>query len=337
MPTADQLGINDVKYILTERFGVDGRERGDEFDLLCPDPAHDERKIGSCSINLHTGLWKCLACGKAGDLISLGSLVMGEPYAAVKRSLEPSTPEALAATVRTRLASVLRRPERRKAAALREYVGRFYPPELYQRGFTEDTLDRWGVRFVYSDVLEGKTGQFTIAQSVAIPVRDANGQLLAWCYRRTDLSPSWQPRYLYTPTISLSEVWFGLQHHSRAREIAVVEGALDAMWLDQCGFPALALLGSEMGDRKLTKLCQYRRVTIFGDHDAAGAMAVRRIGKTIGNATAVRVVTYPRRIIEMHRKADGSPGKVDPGALHPVDVELLMAQAKPWTTWLSST
>src|ERR1700744_2672435 len=80
MPTASDLGVTDVLSIITNRFGIDGRERGDEFDLLCPDPAHDERKIGSCSVNLLTGLWKCLACGRAGDLISLGVLSTGEDY-----------------------------------------------------------------------------------------------------------------------------------------------------------------------------------------------------------------------------------------------------------------
>lgn len=198
------------------------------------------------------------------------------------------------------------------------------------RGFDRATLDRWGIRYVESDILEGKNGNFTISHSIAIPIRDERDRLLAWCYRRTNSSPDWQPRYLYTPTVSLSDVWFGLQHYANVQDIAIVEGALDAMWLDQCGIPALALLGSEMGKRKLSMLGQYRRVTLFGDNDAAGAMAVQRIGNAIGSKTAVRVVTYPKRILSIYE------GKVDPGTLHPIDVELLIAQAIPWTTWLTS-
>ena len=330
MPTSTQLGIHDVLQVVTGRFGVEGRERGDEFDLLCPDPAHDERNIGSCSINLRTGLWKCLACGKAGDIISLGALVLGEPYEAVKRSLEPSTPEALSATILAKLGGVLKRPERVRQVKLHEYRVQSGLDELSERGFTDRTLAKWGIRYVVSDVLEGKKQEFTVAKSLAIPIRDADGTLLAWCYRRTEQSPTWQPRYLYTPTVSLSDVWFGLQHHAHSRDITVVEGALDAMWLDQCGIPALALLGSEMGKRKLSMLGQYRRVTLFGDNDAAGALAVQRIGRAVGGVTNVSVVTYPRRIVDMYG------GKVDPATLHPLDVELLIEQATPWTTWLSS-
>ena len=333
MPTASQLGVHDVLHIITERFGIEGTERGDEFDFLCPSPDHNERKVGSCSVNLHSGLWKCLACGKAGDLLVLGTLVLGEPYDSIKASLSPSTPEALGATVRTKLAALLHRPGRAKAVALREYRCKNPIDDLLARGFAEETLNRWGIRYVESDILTGKKGDFTIGESVAIPIRDANGVLLAWCYRATSRSPQWQPRYLYTPGVSLSEIWFGLQHHSKSQHITVVEGALDAMWLDECGVPALALLGSEMGKRKLTKLSAYKSVTLFGDCDAAGALAIRRIGESIGNQTSVKVVTYPQRVVTMHNSWGTT--KIDPGVLHPVDIELMMRYAQPWTTWLS--
>lgn len=329
MPTATELGVNDVSHIL-DAWGVEGNTRGDERDILCPDPNHNERKVGSCSVNLHSGLWNCLACGKAGDIVSLGAIVTGESYEAVKRSLEPSTPEALAATVRSKLAGILRRPERAKAVTLVEYRNTSGLDELYERGFTDETLQAWGIRYVESDVLEGKTNNFTVNHCIAIPIRDGRGRLLAWCYRRTDKSPAWQPRYLYTPAVSLSDTWFGLQRITGVDQVVVVEGALDAIWLDQCGIHALALLGSEMGVRKLSMLGQFSRVILFGDNDTAGAMAVRRIGNVVGSRTAVSVVTYPRYISEYYGP------KVDPAKLSPIDVELLIAQATPWTTWISN-
>ena len=177
------------------------------------------------------------------------------------------------------------------------------------------------MRFVDEETLLSKKDKpFTISASIAIPIRDRHGHILSWCFRRTDSSPSWQPRYLYPRDTELSELWFGLQHHSDVEHITIVEGALDAMWLDQCGFPALALLGSSMGDRKIMQLQSYKSVTILADRDAAGILAMQRIGSMLGNRMPVRIARYPKWMGD------------DPQELPGVDIEIIHARAVSWTS-----
>lgn len=212
--------------------------------------------------------------------------------------------------------------------------------ELYERGFTEDTLRRWGVRFAREETLTGHKGDFTITNSIAIPIRDSRGTLLAWCYRATKGSALWQQsnaRYLYTPEFPISEVWYGLEHHDNAPDITVVEGALDVQWLDQCGFPAKGMLGSKMGDRKIMSLQKHRTVTMFADRDSAGAQWVHRVGSMIGDRVPLYVVLYDKRIARTYvdsDERDKKKRKIDPQMLLPVDVELLMAARMPWTRFL---
>lgn len=292
--------------------------------MLCPNPGHPDSNP-SCSVNEDTGFWHCFSCGVGGDLAALGKLALKKPRYEVVNLLKPTSPDALGEMTRNRLA-------RLQATALQRPVsGPSAPPggpysagplsSLLRRGLTRQTLARWGVRFCDEQVLEGHKGPFTLRAAIAIPIRDENGRLLAWCYRRTDSSPAWQPKYLYSGEVS--EFWWGVEHHSRAEEVAVVEGAVDGMSLDQVGIPALAMLGSNMGDRKILRLQNHRQVTLFADCDHAGVTWVRRVGNMIGNRVHLKVVMYPRWV-----------RATDPGALPFVDLEILYSRAIPWQIWL---
>lgn len=338
MARAIDLGVDSVLDVLINVFGLEGDEVGDEYKLLCVNPSHDDTEP-SMGVNLETGYWNCFACGIGGDLLDLGKRVLGVPQREVRERLKPSTPEALLTAVQRKIAAI-KLPTRTRTKAI-TLPGPYEPgplDELYQRGFHEDTLVKWGVRFCPEETLTKANGDtFTITNSIAIPIRDSRGHLLAWCYRATKASASWQQanaRYLYTPEFPISEVWYGLEHHDDAPEIAVVEGALDAQWLDQCGFAAKGMLGSHMGDRKIMQLQKHRTVTLFADRDHAGAQWVHRVGNMIGNRTSVYVVLYDKRIARTYvdpKETDKKKRKIDPQMLLPVDVELLMAGRMPWT------
>lgn len=324
MPTAEELGVVNVLEVVQSIFDIEGKERGDEYDINCPNPQHIDSHP-SCSINLKTGLWHCFSCSSSGDLLHLGHLVTGRSKEDIAEMLKPRSTEALIANVRRKLEQAL--PKRRSKASVRpsSELGPYSSGPLgsiRRRGFSQHTLKRWGVRFADEETLLNKEGNpFTIKSSIAIPIRDEHNRLLTWCYRRTDSSPSWQPRYLYPTDAALSEIWFGLQHHSQAQHITIVEGALDAMWLDQCGYPALALLGASMGDRKIMWLQRYKSVTILGDRDAGGIAAVERIGKMLGNRLSVKVGRYPLWMGD------------DPQELSGVDVEIIHERAVTWTSY----
>lgn len=296
LKTADELGVTNVLDVVTRLYGLEGTPRGDEWDLPCPDPAHDDRRP-SASVNLITGYWHCFSCGRGGNLLTLGVRVLSKPAEDVLELIKPTSIESLTALIRSLTpaarsfgpAPVLPQPA--------DYDdGPF--DELYERGFEEETLYQWNVRYVSSAELVGHRGPFTIRESIGIPILDKNKKVLAWCYRRTSKSPDWQPRYLYSGGAGMiRETWFGLQHYGRSMRrthITVVEGALDALWCYQAGVPALGLLGASMGSQKLLRLTSYRSVTLLLDCDAGGVAATHRIGQAIGHLTPLRVARYPR-------------------------------------------
>jgi 5S rRNA maturation endonuclease (ribonuclease M5) len=337
---AIDLGVDSVIDVLKNLYNLDGEEHGDEYKIHCPNPAHVDRDP-STDVNLITGYWNCLACGVGGDLAALGAKVLDLPTQSVIDMLKPRSPEALLAMVQRKLASVKmpRASGKRRAVKLPGPYEAGPFDELLARDFTQETIDKWGIRYCPVQTLTGSKGDFTIRNSIAIPIRDENGHLLAWCYRTTDSSPSWQPRYLYTPDFPISEVWFGMQHNhpSNVRHVAVAEGALDAAWIDQCGFPCLALLGSTMGDRKIKRLQSYDSVTMFADRDNSGAQWIKRIGNQLGSAMPLRVVLYDKRITRTYvddNNPDHKKRKLDPQMMMPIDIELSMAKAVSWSSFV---
>lgn len=330
MTLAADLGVDSVAEVVQQLYGLEGNDRGKEFDILCPNPGHDDTSP-SCGINLDNGLWNCFSCGSSGDLVRLGMLVLERSQQEIEALLKPSTPEALLSMVQRRLQTIAVTPTRRLKQAFQPLPGPWDDgplDELTRRGFTDATLKDWGVRFVPAQTLQGNKGEFTIRNSYAIPIRDATGRLVNWCYRATSASGAWQPRYLYHVS-GVNETWFGLDHHHAARDIVVVEGGLDAMWSTQCGFPALGLLGTKMGERKIRWLNRYKSVTLFCDRDKAGAEAINKIGHMIGQSMPVYVAQYDSKI--------NTGNKCDPQDLDPVDVEIAMARRISWASYLIRT
>jgi hypothetical protein len=333
LPTAEQIGVDSVFDVLTATFHLEGEQNGDEYIIQCPDPKHPDDSP-SCGVNLCTGLWHCFACGVGGDLAELGLYVFNMPRnnkverrrsrESVLENLKPHTPSAILTSVQRKLAGLRINtiPKRKSELKLPGPYREGPLDELLERGFTERTLRKWGVRFCLSQELQGKKGLFTIKNSVAIPVRDESGGLLCWCYRATKASPGWQPRYLYTPEVDTSNFWFGPQHHKDEEHVVVVEGAIDAMWLDQLGIPAYAQLGSNAPEHKILQLQRFRSITLLGDRDLGGATLVNNIGKVLGQRMPVYVARYSKWM----------PGG-DPQDMHPVDVEIMLERSIPWTIY----
>lgn len=333
MPTAAELGVEDVLDVLTDIYQLNGKIRNDEFRILCPDPDHEDHKP-SADVNLRTGEWKCFSCGKAGDLIILGTLVLGKGRDEVKNILSPNTPSGMLASISRRISLATKTEVKKRAKRTQPNVipqlGSYHDGPLdymLNRRFTSKTLRKYGVRFVRrQELLRIDRPSFEVTNCIGIPICDVNDNVTAWCYRATPDSEKWfqEIRYIYTPEADLDKLWFGI-NHANSDEVAITEGAIDSMWLAQLGIPALAILGSNVRDpKKINQLSNFRKITLFADRDWAGVKSVSFLGSALRQrGVPCMVVTYPTW-------AHGG----DPQELASVDVELLYERAIPYTAWL---
>lgn len=341
MPTADILGVENVLEVVQNIYGLDGRTKGEEFHFLCP--VHSDRHP-SADVNLVSGYWSCFSCKAGGDLAGLGKDVLGRTRNEVLKLIRPNEPSAITAAI-----------SRRVRAARKEYVTKTVSERkrsnrnvddatiasysdgpldyMHDRGFTSETLDRWSVRYCNEAVLDRPGDDpFTIRDAIAIPICRPDGEIFAYCYRATPESPRWfrEARFIYTPDAGLSETWGGLQLHDGGEEITITEGFVDAMWIDQHGYPAIPIMGSSPKEKKkIRKLADWRKVRLFLDNDNAGHITTWQLGEALTDL-GVPVTVCLRKPWMV--KKDGSPAK-DANDLCGTDLELVIERDVPFTFW----
>lgn len=347
MPLAEDLGIEDVKSVLEDIFGLEGEaNKNDEYRILCPVHEQEGQHTASCDVNLKTGQWNCWACSQSGDIIRLGKLVLGIPSRKVRDLLQPNEPDAIAAAIQTRVRRRLNEVMAEPAKKVDAHPNiRIPSPSEYEkkplkflkkRGFTRETLRHWKIRFVREQELTKTNGdEFKIHNNVGIPIFDHTGKnVLCWCYRATPDSDAWQEnaKYIYTPGLVdvLNRTWFGYHEARHEDHVAVVEGALDTMWCWQNGIPAVGMLGSSAKQFvKIEALTEFRSVTIMPDRDEAGMLSALALGDRLqGFGVPVKIALYRKWMT----RRDGSPAG-DPQDLCPLDLELFWWTAVPWQAW----
>lgn len=344
MAVASELGLDDPRLFINEVLRLDGNvSRRGELRILCP--VHEqgvEEHKPSCDLNVYSGLWRCWSCGKSGDLVRLTRLVLGlEDREVALRMLRPDNPDSIRAALKGRIRGSLTALDGRQDGkpTWKPSVpswGSWEAPRhdlLGERGFTSETLERWGVRWVTRQRLKREDGSsFAITKSHAIPVTYEDGQVKTWCFRASAESEKWQPKYLYLPGVDIENLLFGRLHHhvGSTQVVGVTEGALDSMYLDQCGMPSLAILGaSACTESNLNYLANFRKAVLVCDRDLAGSAMADSVGSALVDRGVSVVVCLWRPWM---RGRQGKQAK-DANDLPPVDVELLWETAIPWPQW----
>ena len=262
--------IDWVKVLLSAN--IDVPEYRTEFSLVCP--FHVDT-TPSCSINLDKGVWICFAgCGQ-GSLKSF-----------VQRTLNISTKELnqLIGEAEYTLDLDLFEEYQPTDNYLEEVVlpedvtlGK-YPSWIYKRGFTTEVLDEW----------ECGTNRY---DDLIIPIRDVDSRLVGWVSRRRAAVP----KYMYSKGLKKSKVLFGAHKIVSCPFVCVTEGTLDAMWMAQHGYPAIALLGMSMSKRQQELLSTLRteEVVLCLDNDTAGQTGLHKALQALGNTIMSSYVELP--------------------------------------------
>ena len=224
----------------------------DTEELYCHCPFHQD-KNPSFNINKESGLWHCFAGCGGGNLVQLvqkmndcNELKAMSYIASFGEDIDLSLIDDMPTRDSNKYYS------EKELKRYREVL----PEYLIDRGFDELTLRKWEV------------GYDTNNNLVVIPVRDESSRLRGVIYRRTDNE---RPKYKYSKNLQTSRLLFGLYMYPKENTYVLVEGSLDAIWLDKHGYRGIALLGSVMS-REQEELIRQRvdKLILCLDNDRPG-------------------------------------------------------------------
>ena len=135
---------------------------------------------------------------------------------------------------------------------------------LLQRGFTRDVLLKWCIEW---------DSKF---QAMRLPCLTRTGDLVGNIWRYPE---GIVPKYRYQPDFPRNSVLYGLWRLSASiKRLVLVEGPLDAIWVQEAGVAAVAILGSSLSEEQvaLIMLAGVQQVVLCFDNDAAGKQAAYR-------------------------------------------------------------
>ena len=251
--------------------GIDVPVGVDEVSILCP--FHDDNSE-SCSINLDKGVWICFAgCGQ-GSLKSFIQEYKDWDFKQVN--------QYLVSYKDTHSKRLFIEPPIVEEGPLPEVNVPFklgmVPKWIFDRGFDKQSMKKW---------LCG----ISPANGLIIPVKDINFRTVGWITRQEKQIP----KYLYSKGLKKSHILFGQPYIRDCEYVCVTEGPLDAMWLNQLGFPAVALLGMCMSEKQkdLILTLPTKEIILCLDNDEARQRGKKRAFELLDNKIKVSHIDIP--------------------------------------------
>jgi DNA primase len=130
---------------------------------------------------------------------------------------------------------------------------------LLRRGFTQDTIKKWGLMYWLEQ------------DAIVIPIEDVG-------FSRRFLSSKSKDKYKTIGGTRVSETLFGLKFFKFNGKIILLEGAFDVIWMHQLGFTnSLAILGGNLTEEQRKILIGYGGQMYFMfDKDRGGEQILEK-------------------------------------------------------------
>ena len=279
----------DILAALTELGVTDGAKgAADELFILCP--YHDDRTIGSFSINLRTGLNSCFSCRQGGSFHKF--LMAASPIPMNRQQARRWCLQRLIATTDTREETAT--PD---SPVINEAsMALFTEPPNWACENKKITVAACKAREILWNPVNG---------SWIFPIRDPydRGKLLGW----QEKHQRHHAVINYPPGVRVKSALFGWETCEQNRgRVTLVESPLDAAVMWEAGFPcALSSYGSMVSDTQLDLLEEkYAGLILAMDDDHAGWEATDRIMR--------RPMSIPRHVFQYLETWKGKdPGELD--------------------------
>lgn len=252
--------------------GIDIPLEKSEIQTLCP--FHSDTR-DSCSINVDKGVWICFrGCGQ-GSLRGFVKRILNLSWKEVDAYLGNQEVELSLDIFEDMMGDV---DEDYMPEIELEYNKNRVPNWIFERGFSPETLIDWECGI-------------DSWNNLVIPIRDDQSRLVGSVSRRMNM----EPKYLYSKGLKKSKLLFGGYKIEKCPFVCITEGTLDAMWLEQNGYPAVALLGAHLSRIQQELLIQLPtdELVLCLDNDEAGQIGLNAAMACISERSVVSYIQIP--------------------------------------------
>jgi DNA primase len=255
--------------------GIDVENEVDsDFIIFCP--FHGNHRTPAGEVDKRSGIFFCFSCHKACDLIELIMHTSGRTYFESVRYIKSKEQESTIENDINR--QLIEKP-------LYTQFDEFTIKRLNNAALESPRAVTYyqGRRISKESVIRFALGYSEKQDMVTIPVHSPDAMPVGFVGRSVE-----GKEFKNTPGLPKSKVLFNLHRVKTAPKVYVVESSFDAIRLDQCGFSAVATLGSNVSNFQIDLLQRYfNDIIVIADNDEAGGNMKDRLVERLGNRVTV--------------------------------------------------
>lgn len=263
-----------IKRVLTGSGLTIENEIDTDYLLFCP--FHPNHRTPAGEVDKFKGTFFCFSCHHVADLTEL----------------------VMHVTNRTYFESIRFIKSKEQAGNIEDDINKqlIQKPDYVQ--FDEVLIKRLGTQaleapravryFAGRQITEDSMRKFVLGFSekqdmVTVPVHSPSGMPVGFVGRSIE-----GKEFKNTPGLPKAKTLFNLHRVKTADRVYVVESSFDAIRLDQCGFPAVATLGSNVSNFQIDLLQKYfNNIIVIADNDEAGGNMKDRIQEKLKSKVTV--------------------------------------------------
>lgn len=250
-----------------EKRNITGKVSGDNLMVCCV--FHNEENP-SMGINIDSGLYQCLSCGEVGNFFTLISFLDKIKYKQAEKLYEDKIEKIIKVPeLKKKMLEKLSNKEQTKIgkpkAMKRDFLKDFVKPQgqylqyLLNRKITKQSIEKFGI-LCCNDIEHYWEGR------IIIPIEDEAGKLIGVTARYAGECDKID-KVRKVKGSDVGKVLFGLKHIMNKKELIIVEGEIDTIFLQQFNIPAV-MTGKHPSDWQLNKLintCEKVIICLDGD------------------------------------------------------------------------
>ena len=268
-----------------------------DYIIFCP--FHNNYRSPAGEVDKYNGTFFCFSCHHVADLTALVMHTSGRTYFESVRFIKSKETE-----------NNLELEINKKLHTKPDYIQ--YDELLIKRLSLQALEAPRAMRYYNSRLItEASVKKFSLGFSekqdmVTMPVHSPDGMEVGFVGRSIE-----GKEFKNTPGLPKSKILFNLHRVKTSSKVYVVESSFDAIRLDQCGFAAVATLGSNVSNFQTDLLQKYfNDIIVIADNDEAGGNMKNKLIERLGNR--VTVVTIDKKYKDI--------GDMDDEAIKNIDI-----------------
>lgn len=237
-------------------------------EISCHCPFHSEQNK-SFFINVDMETYHCFGCHAKGSLTNLVMTVCKVGFFKATALLRSWGVEEVNG-VNIKIEPI-------KESDYRKFNAKGWEDYLKNRKFDTTFVKKFGVRYD------------KVHNALVIPIRNKDWKLVGMKFRKLVGKDFW-----YTKGFAKSKYLFGEVRINEKKRLFVVEGELDAIKVQQYGYPAVAIMGTALSKSQEKLLSEYKTIVLCMDNDEAGREATKSIGRKLRKEMKVKYMLLPK-------------------------------------------